>query len=170
MLLSIIAWIWRLIDVAQPSSQSHRNPTISRAKANSGQSCGKVNTHCSPYKYDFESTLIYALVLLAHVIPLSIYHPLTPSKMFQPSAIISHVPVTEYHVNLPPCYSLVRWHLSINHEHAFLRCCCVHPSCVWLCGQVKPSLSQLECESSKDVMISHKSKTLLIPNLDLAKA
>jgi hypothetical protein len=84
-----------------------RNPTISRAKANSDQVCDKVNAHCSPHKYDFESTLVYALVLPAHVVPLSIYHPLTPSKMFQPSAIISHVPVTEYHVNLPPCYSLV---------------------------------------------------------------
>ena len=36
-------------------------------------------------------------------------------------------------------------------------------------GKAK-SFTQLECESSKDVVTSHKSKTLLIPNLNLVKA
>jgi hypothetical protein len=64
-----------------------------------------VNAHCSHYNYDFESTLVYVLVLPARVIPLSIYCLPAHSKMYQPSAIISHIPATDDHVDIPLCYS-----------------------------------------------------------------
>jgi len=67
------------MDVAQ-NTQSYRNPTFLPAKANSGQTCDNLNAHCSSDKYDFESTHVYVLVLLAHVRPLFIYHPHPPLR------------------------------------------------------------------------------------------